>query len=95
MKMRVDLTTFCEMFDRMDHSDSFSRAGLTTLYDYITYHEEVNGREEEFYVEDIVNNFIEYESIDEAARDFKMDPKEILTRYAVISIPSGGCIIGD
>ncbi len=64
MKQNVNFSTFADSFESI-RPDSFSRAGLVALFDYLEQYEEECGSELELDVIAFCCEFTEYESLEE------------------------------
>ena len=71
----------------------FSYDGLDALYDYLTELEEDCGRDEEFDLVAIRCDYSEYESLEDAAKDYGMTSDELYSSTVVLDLPQGGVVI--
>ena len=95
MYQKITQNMFIDAFIESDYhvAHGFSYVGLDALYDYLTELEEDCGRDEEFDLVAIRCDYSEYESLEDAAKDYGMTSDELYSSTVVIDLPQGGVVI--
>lgn len=76
MKTTVNFDSFADAFRRMDRTSQFSRAGLVALFDYLEELEQSSGEEYELDVIGLCVDFMEFDSAEDAAREYGWTPED-------------------
>jgi len=84
MKKTITLSGFRDAWAGTSREDSFSWEGLETLFDYFKEYEADTGEELELDIVAIDCDFVEYESLEEAAEDWGCSVSD-----------AEDCLIGD
>jgi hypothetical protein len=76
MKTTVNFNDFQDAFRRFDRANQFSRAGLSALFDYLEEIEQDTGEEMELDVIGLCCDFMEFDSAEDAAREYGWTPED-------------------
>jgi hypothetical protein len=75
MKTIVNFYSFADAFRRFDRANQFSRAGLVALFDYLEELERDTGDEYELDVIGLCVDFAEFDTAEDAAREYGWTPE--------------------
>jgi hypothetical protein len=75
MKTTVNFSDFQDAFRRFDRQNQFSRAGLVALFDYLEGIEQDTGEEMELDVIGLCCDFMEFDTAEDAAREYGWTPE--------------------
>jgi hypothetical protein len=75
MKTKVTCQEFLDSFRRYDRANQFSRAGLVALFDYLEELERDTGDEYELDVIGLCVDFAEFDTAEDAAREYGWTPE--------------------
>ncbi len=76
MKTTVNFDSFADAFRRYDRTSQFSPAGLSALFDYLEGIEQDTGEEMELDVIGLCCDFMEFDSAEDAAREYGWTPED-------------------
>ena len=76
MKTTVNYNDFADAFRRYDRANQFSRAGLRALFDHLEELERETGDEYELDVIGLCVDFMEFDSAEDAAREYGWTPEK-------------------
>lgn len=100
MKITLTFSMFCDEFNRFDdRKNTFTYNGKRALFDYLEELEQSTGEEIEIDVIALCCDYVEYDSVIEAANEYSefTDEKEareyLEERTTVIDVDGGGVII--